>query len=208
MKPSYRKTIAFLLATIIFLHSMQGCRTSKPVQDCRVADTITYVDVATYPFPKQKIIGAVNQLLLKRGYVVLPNESNDTTLIADYWSDEIMIEEYRDLTDKQNHPTFLSSLITFLGIIFLIGLVAASLNSSPDEEEEISSIIPADENDKTVYNYRLFVDVKELSDSTTEVAIDILKTTYKNDIETESVYLENKYINHSLIYGIDSCLRK
>ncbi|MBI5476691.1 MAG: hypothetical protein HY964_08145 [Ignavibacteriales bacterium] len=202
------KKFILFISTIIFLYSIQGCKSTQQISKKAKNKSIEFIDAATYPFPKQKVVDAIHQTLIDQKYVVSQIESNDTVVIADRWSDEQLIEEHKEIADKQDHTTLLSGLLTFLGIIFFVGLVAASLSSSHVESDDSSSQISIEDNGKTIYNYRVFMDVKAINDSTTDVMIDILKTKYENDQETESVYLENKYLNHALIDGIDSCLRK
>jgi hypothetical protein len=202
------KKLIYSISIIVFFYSTQGCKTTKQVAEKSKVGDFEYIDAATYPFPKKKVVDAIHQTLIDQKYVVSQIESNDTVVIADRWSDEQLVEEHKEIADKQDNTTFLSGLLTFLGIIFLVGLVAASLSSSHDESDDSSSIISIEDNGKTIYDYRVFMEVKAISDSTTDVMIDILKITYDNDRETEPVYLENKYLNHALIYGVDSCLRK
>ncbi|MBI3766579.1 MAG: hypothetical protein HY277_08800 [Ignavibacteriales bacterium] len=209
-----RKSLAIIVAVCVLMYSVVGCGPStsglKPLDKY---DPLPYADAATFSVSSASLCRAATLCLQHKGYVLDSNNVKTGVMLAEITSSRVIPEEEKEHPERVGGSTTGSALLTFLGIILVVGLVAMLVSSPPKDAERDSEDTSSTEEDShpaptpttpatVTYKYVVNLVTTSLSDTTSDLRIEVTKMELENGEVRSSMPFENKYLNYSIFDAI------
>lgn len=213
-----RKSLTIIVAASMLMYSAGGCENSNLVlKHLKKYASLPFADAATFGTTLETLHHAATLSLQRRGFTLATIDPGPGVLIAEMESPHIIPEEEVEHPQRSKESSVGSALLTFLGIVLVIGVVA-SLVSSPtkddaessetsraaDEEYQLESNSPT----SVTYKYVVTLTTVALTDSTSDMRIEATKIELENGEVCSSSPFENKYLNYSIFDEVQKELDK
>ena len=172
-----------------------------------------YVDTVVFGGKQAAIYHAAVGVFSARNYSLVEHDSTRGIVTGVVNSAELLAEDRFQMDEAAGkHKHGASGLEALVGIVLLVGLIAAVFTSGKsndgDQSAEPDMQATGGEGKTCSYRYSITLSSKPVGMDSTEVEISTVRGYLEDGVEKSTTRLENKYLNYSIFDEIDEALKK
>ncbi len=205
-----KKTIVYISLFSFLYYSLSGCAVPQQTQ---LQQNGKYNEVVvadqTFHSSKEEVYKAGISILQKRNFMITLSDPTTGLVTGEYSSSRLLPEEEKAL--EGDSSKFLTTCITVVGIVLIVGLIFMLLNSdgssssSSSNSNATSSNEYHSESDSRVHSYKYFVSIqlKPILFNETDVSLHIIRMDLENGAVVKQSELQNQLFNKTFFSAME-----